>query len=98
MALVTMDGRVKEALFAKIEETICSTDEILKIQQALSEIPVTSPDDFVFGLAIGRIYNSFHYQTRRTLKRNATKDEFAEFVDILAESADAIKNALKQPK
>lgn len=98
MALVTMDGRVKEALFAKIEETISSTDEILKIQQALSQIPVTSPDDFVFGLAIGRIYNSFHYQTRRTFKRNATKDEFAEFVDILAESAAAIKNALKQPE
>lgn len=98
MALVTMDGRVKEALFAKIEETISSTDEILKIQQALWQIPVTSTDDFIFGLAIGRIYNSFHYQTRRTLKRNATKDEFAEFVDILAERADAIKNALKQRK
>ena len=93
-----MDGRVKEAVIAKIHETILSTDEILKIQQKLRHIPVTSNDDFAFGIAVGRIYNSFHYQTRRTLKRNATKDEFAEFLDILANRADAIKNALKSSK
>lgn len=96
MVLLTMDGRVKEAVIAKIHETISSTDEILKIQQMLRHISVTSLDDFAFGIAVGRIYNSFHYQTRRTLKRNATKDEFAEFLDILAKRADAIKNALKQ--
>jgi len=94
---LTMDGRVKKAVLAKIQETISSTDEISKIQQMLlCHIPVTSLDDFVFGIAIGRIYNSFHYQTRRALKRNATKEEFAEFLDILAKRADAIKNALKQ--
>lgn len=92
-----MDGRVKKAVLAKIQETISSTDEISKIQQMLlCHIPVTSLDDFAFGIAIGRIYNSFHYQTRRTLKRNATKEEFAEFLDILAKRANAIKNALKQ--
>lgn len=92
-----MDGRVKKAVLAKIQETISSTDEISKIQQMLlCHVPVTSLDDFAFGIAIGRIYNSFHYQTRRTLKRNATKQEFAEFLDILAKRANAIKNALKQ--
>jgi hypothetical protein len=91
-----MDGRVKQAVLAKIQETISSTDEISKIQQMLSNIPVTSLDDFMFGIAIGRIYNSFHYQTRRVLKRDATKEEFAEFLDILAKSTDALKNALKQ--
>jgi hypothetical protein len=97
MMRLTMDSRVKKAVLAKIQETISSTDEISKIQQMLlCHIPVTSLDDFVFGIAIGRIYNSFHYQTRRALKRNATKEEFAEFLDILAKRADAIKNALKQ--
>lgn len=92
-----MDGRVKKAVLAKIQETISSTDEISKIQQMLlCHVSVTSLDDFAFGIAIGRIYNSFHYQTRRTLKRNATKEEFAEFLDILAKRANAIKNALKQ--
>ena len=91
-----MDCRVKKAVLAKIQETISSNDEISNIQQILWHIPVTSLDDFLFGIAIGRIYNSFHYQTRRALKRNATKEEFAEFLDILAKRADAIRNALKQ--
>lgn len=92
-----MDDRVKKAVFDKIQETISNTDEISKIQQMLSyNMAVTSLDDFMFGIAIGRIYNSFHYQTRRTLKRNATKEEFEEFLDILAKRADTIKNALKQ--
>ncbi len=92
-----MDVRVKKAVLAKIQETISSTDEISKIQQVLlRRIAVTSLDDFVFGIAIGRIYNSFHYQTRRALKRNATKEEFAEFLDILAKRANAVKKAIKQ--
>jgi hypothetical protein len=50
----------------------------------------------VFGIAVGRIYNSFHYQTRRALNRNATNEEFAEFLEILAKRADEVKNAVKQ--
>jgi hypothetical protein len=91
-----MDARVKKAVLVKIDETISSTDEISKIQQSLLHIPVGSQDDFAFGIAMGRIYNSFHYQTRRTLKRNATDEEFAEFLEILAKRAEYIKKALKQ--
>lgn len=93
-----MDARVKKAVLAKIQETISSTDEISKIQKMLCHIPVSSLDDFAFGIAIGRIYNSFHYQTRRVLNRNATREEFAEFLDILAKRAEAIKSALKHPQ
>ena len=91
-----MDARVKKAVLAKIDETISSSDEISKIQQNMLHISVASQDDFVFGIATGRIYNSFHYQTRRALKRNATDEEFAEFLDILAKRAEYIKKALKQ--
>lgn len=91
-----MDALVKKAVLAKIDEAISSTAEIAKIQQSLEHIPVGSQDDFAFGIAIGRIYNSFHYQTRRALKRNATEDEFAEFLDILANKAGEIRSALKQ--
>ena len=91
-----MDVRVKKAVIAKIQETISNTDEISKIQQALlPHIPVTSLEDFMFGIAIGRIYNSFHYQTRRALKRNATNEEFAEFLDMLVERAGAVREAIK---
>jgi len=91
-----MDARIEKAVLAKIAEAISGTGEIAKIKQSLGQIPVGSPTDFAFGIAIGRIYNSFHYQTRRTLKRNATEGEFAEFLDILAKKASEIQDALKQ--
>lgn len=91
-----MDARVKKAVLGKIDEALSGVDEITKIRQSLSHIAVSQQDDFAFGIAIGRIYNSFHYQTRRTLKRNATDSEFAEFLDILSEQAGEIRKALKQ--
>lgn len=91
-----MDARVKKAVLEKIGETVSNVDEISEILQALGHIPVESKDDFALGIAIGRIYNSFHYQTRRALKRNATEEEFAEFLHILAKRADKIRKVLKQ--
>ena len=89
-----MDARVKRAVLEKIEETLTNVDEISRIRQSLDHISMDSQDDFAFGIAIGRIYNSFHYQTRRALKRTATEDEFAEFLIILAKKADKIRKAL----
>jgi hypothetical protein len=91
-----MDLRVKKAVLAKIEETISGADEISKFRERLPHISIGSQADFALGIAIGRIYNSFHYQTRRTLKRNATDEEFAEFLDILAKRVEYIKRALVQ--
>jgi hypothetical protein len=92
----SVDARVRKAVLEKIDETVSNVDEIVKIQRSLGHIPVGSQDDFAFGIAIGRIYNSFHYQTRRALKRNATEEEFAEFLGILAKKAGEIRSALKQ--
>lgn len=83
-------------MFEKIEEAVTNVDEISEIVQHLSNIFVESRNDFALGIVIGRVYNSFHYQTRRALKRNATEEEFAEFLNILAERAGEIRKALKQ--
>ena len=91
-----MDAKVKKAVMGKIDEAIAAADEIAQIQGSLSRVPVDSKSDFAFGIAIGRIYNSFHYQTRRTLGRDATEQEFAEFLDLLAKRAAEIRKALKQ--
>lgn len=91
-----MDARVKKAVLEKIGETVSNVDEISEILQGLGHIPVESKDDFALGIAIGRIYNSFHYQTRRALKRNATEEEFAEFLHILAKRASDLRKVLKQ--
>jgi hypothetical protein len=91
-----VDARVKQAVLEKIGETVSKVDEISEILEGLGHIPVESKDDFALGIAIGRIYNSFHYQTRRALKRNATEEEFAEFLNILAKRASEIRKLLKQ--
>ncbi|MCI0564404.1 MAG: hypothetical protein MN733_38520 [Nitrososphaera sp.] len=89
-----MDARVRKAVLAKIDEAISHTSEVAEIRRSLGSVPVSSEDDFEFGISIGRIYNSFHYQTRRILKRNASEEEFAEFLQILAGYAGKIQDAL----
>ena len=82
-------------MLEKIEASI-STAELNNILERLESVRVSNKDDFAFGIAIGRVYNSFHYQTRRTLKRNATEAEFREFLEILSQNADAIKTRLQR--
>lgn len=91
-----MDARVKKAVLEKIDETLSNVDEVSQIMQSLGCILVESKSDFALGIAIGRVYNSFHYQTRRALKRNATEKEFTEFLGILATKAEKIRKALKK--
>ena len=91
-----MDGRVKKSILHKIDETLSNVEEISGILESLSQIQVKDKNDFAFGIAIGRIYNSFHYQTRRALNRNATQEEFHEFLNILSTKAPDIMKALKQ--
>ncbi|MCE2497868.1 MAG: hypothetical protein J4F28_02535 [Nitrosopumilaceae archaeon] len=35
------------------------------------------------GIAAGRLYNAFYYQTRRQLRRDPTLKEFEEFADLV---------------
>ena len=89
-----MDQRVKKAVLSKIGEAIGNAGEIGKIRQSL-DVEVSSPQDFALGIAVGRIYNSFHYQTRRALGRNATPEEFAEFLEILSVRVADLRSACK---
>jgi hypothetical protein len=91
-----LDGRVRKAVLEKVDEIVSNAEEISQIVKSLGKIPVESKDDFAFGIAIGRLYNSFHYQTRRALKRSATEEEFAEFLGILEKNTSKIRAALKQ--
>ncbi len=89
-----MDLRVEKSVLEKIKETVAESAEIMQLSDKLDAMPLSNRGDFAFGLAVGRIYNSFHYQTRRILKRNATPEEFAEFLHILQTNANAIRAAL----
>jgi len=88
-----MNAKVEKAVLSKIDESISQSAEIRKIQESLRGIPEAGEAPFAFGLVIGRIYNSFHYQTRRILGRNATDAEFLEFVQIISKNVNRIRQA-----
>ncbi|AIC17296.1 hypothetical protein [Nitrososphaera viennensis] len=88
-----MDPRVKKAVTAKIDEAIANAGEVYRIQSSLG---IAGGSDFAFGIAIGRIYNSFHYQTRRILGRNATDAEFSEFLSLLSGRTPEIRRAFSK--
>ena len=89
-----MDSKVEEKINQKIKEVAEKSDEISQIITSLKELG-THSDSFGYGIAIGRLYNSFYYQCRRILKRNPTSDEFDEFLDILSKKQKEILNSLK---
>ena len=77
-----MDEKLREVIDKKIDAVFAKTDEIKKIIESLDELS-TKSDDFSLGIIIGRLYNSFYYQSRRLLQRDPTEKEFSEFLEIL---------------
>jgi len=77
-----MNKIVLEKINEKINEILTNKDEIKKIHQTLDKLE-ENEKSFVYGIVIGRLYNSFYYQCRRVLKRDPTNEEFTEFLSIL---------------
>ena len=77
-----MDDDLRQVIEKKIDAVFDKKDEIKKIINSLDELS-TKTDAFSFGIIIGRLYNSFYYQSRRLLKRDPSEQEFSEFLEIL---------------
>jgi hypothetical protein len=90
-----VDERLRRIINAKIDEVIEKSEEIFAITRTLQKF-IHDQQEAALGIALGRLYNSFHYQTRRVLGRNATDDEFKEFVQILSGRTEEIKDALRK--
>lgn len=83
-----MDAALYSALMRKIEEACSSSARVAELGRRLGEDgPSPAPGAFARGVVAGRLYNSFHYQARRILKRDPTDDEFDEFVRIVRDNA-----------
>ena len=78
-----MDAKIQKVLEEKMHEAVENMDEIMTLVKSLGQ--AKNPDVFGQGIIIGRLYNSFYYQSRRILKRDPTEQEFAEFVQLLKE-------------
>ena len=94
-----MDEKIREILEEKIHETMSKRNEIVLLVKSLGYVekekfttrdfgeivPSLYLKGFGHGIIIGRLYNSFYYQSRRILKRDPTKQEFSEFIQLLKE-------------
>lgn len=88
-----MDKRLEEKIAEKIEEALANIHEVRQITKSLDKL-ATSSNQFQYGIIVGRLYNSFHYQSRRILKRDPTPEEFTEFVQMLYKRQDEILKKL----
>ena len=91
---VAVDPRLEEKVNQKIREVTERSDEFFKIVKMLGDLGDHS-DSFAYGIAVGRLYNSFYYQCRRVLKRDPTENEFSEFLGMLASRQKEILDALR---
>ena len=85
-----MDDTILKKLEQKIEETISKKDEINQLINSLSD--VDNSDSFVLGILVGRIYNSFYYQTKRILNREPTETEYQEFLEFVNSKKSKLEN------
>jgi len=82
-----MDEKIQKVLEEKIHESTSRINEITSLVNSLGE---SKEWRWIFGrgIIIGRLYNSFYYQSRRILKRNPTEQEFSEFIQLLKDHYD----------
>ena len=89
-----MEDKLKKTIHEKINESLSNIDEIQEIT-ALFEKLSSGENSFLYGIVIGRLYNSFYYQCRRILKRNPTDQEFSEFLEIIKQKEQEILEKLE---
>jgi hypothetical protein len=56
---------------------------------------LSSIDDsksFALGIVVGRIYNTFYYQSKRILNREPTKQEFQDFLEFVKNKKSDLDN------
>jgi hypothetical protein len=87
-----MDKRLEQKINEKITDTLNNISEIHQIAKSIDAEKTNT--DFKYGIILGRLYNSFHYQSRRILKRDPTPEEFSEFLGILSKRRNEILEKL----
>jgi ssDNA-specific exonuclease RecJ len=85
-----MDKIILQKIEEKIKDTISNKDDVQQLLQSLSSLD--NSKSFVLGIVVGRIYNSFYYQSQRILNREPTKEEFKEFLEFIKNKKSILEN------
>ena len=85
-----MDEILIKKIEKKIQDSVSNKDEIKELIQSLSV--VDDSKSFALGIVVGRIYNTFYYQSKRILKRDPTPEEFEEFLEFVKKKKSDFKD------
>ena len=76
-----MDEILLKKIEQKIQDSISNKDDIKELIKLLSTIDDSKSS--TLGIVVGRLYNTFFYQSKRILKRDPTKQEFEDFLKFI---------------
>ena len=76
-----MDEVLLNKIEQKIQDSISNKDDIKELIKSLSTID--NSKSFALGIVVGRLYNTFFYQSKRILQRDPTKQEFEDFLKFI---------------
>ena len=84
-----MNKILEKKLMEKIQETIQQQNEIKKLC-SISDVDDLKP--FVLGIIVGRLFNSFYYQSKKNLNREPTENELSEFIELVKSKKHDFEN------
>ena len=85
-----MDEILLKKIEQKIHESISNKNDLKELITSLSSIDDSK--SFAMGLIVGRLYNTFFYQSKRILKREPTKQEFEDFLKFIENKKSDLEN------
>ena len=85
-----MDEILLKKIEQKIHDSISNQDDIKELIKSLSSID--NSQSFALGIVVGRLYNTFFYQSKRILKREPTKQEFEDFLKYIENKKSDLDN------
>lgn len=84
-----MDEILKQKLEEKIKETFLQKNDIKKLY-SISDMGDSK--SFVLGIIVGRLFNSFYYQSKKNLNREPTDEELSEFIELVKSKKSFFEN------
>ena len=85
-----MDEILLKKIEQKIQDSLTTKDDIKELIKLLSTIDDSK--SFALGIVVGRLYNTFFYQSKRILKRDPTKQEFEDFLKYIENKKSDLDN------
>ena len=85
-----MDKQILQKIEEKIQEIVTNKNQLKQLNESLSNLD--NSNSFMLGIIVGRLYNSFFYQTKRHHKREPTKLEFEEFLKLIEMKKTDLEN------